>query len=119
MTEVFDPSLIDAAELGLSCDTDMASRVAELDPYTFLTNSDAHSLGKIGREYNEMLLKEANFTEFSLALKGKDGRKITANYGLNPKLGKYYRTACDQRAWLKKELPYVRSAGENNDKRGQ
>ncbi|MEE4534236.1 TIGR00375 family protein [Bacillus velezensis] len=96
LTEVFDPALIDAAELGLSCDTDMASRVTELDPYTFLTNSDAHSLGKIGREYNEMLLKEANFTEFSLALKGKDGRKITANYGLNPKLGKYYRTACDR-----------------------
>ncbi|MCC9021115.1 TIGR00375 family protein [Bacillus nakamurai] len=95
LAEVFDTSLIDGVELGLSCDTDMASRLSELDRYTFLTNSDAHSLGKIGREYNQLLLQEANFSEFLLALKGKDGRKVAANYGLNPKLGKYYRTACD------------------------
>lgn len=95
LTEVFDPSMIDAVELGLSCDTDMASHVSQLNPYPFLTNSDAHSLGKIGREYNELYVQSADFTEFALALKGQDDRKIIANYGLDPLLGKYYQTACE------------------------
>ncbi|QDK69491.1 TIGR00375 family protein [Bacillus halotolerans] len=95
LTEVFDSSMIDAVELGLSCDTPMASRVSELNKYSFLTNSDAHSLGKIGREYNEIYVQSADFSEFALALKGKDNRKITANYGLDPLLGKYYQTACE------------------------
>ena len=30
-----------------------------------------------------------------MALKNEDGRKIVANYGLDPKLGKYHRTFCD------------------------
>ncbi len=70
--------MIDAVELGLSCDTDMASQVSELNPYPFLTNSDAHSLGKIGREYNELYVQSADFTEFALALKGnrRYGRRI-------------------------------------------
>ena len=38
--------------LGLSADSDMAGLISELDRSTFVTNSDAHSLGKIGREYN-------------------------------------------------------------------
>lgn len=95
LTEVFDSSMIDAVELGLSCDTPMASRVSELNKYSFLTNSDAHSLGKIGREYNELYVASADFSEFALALKGQDNRKITANYGLDPLLGKYYQTACE------------------------
>ncbi|MEC0319805.1 TIGR00375 family protein [Bacillus subtilis] len=95
LTEVFVPSMIDAVELGLSCDTDMASHVSQLNPYPFLTNSDAHSLGKIGREYNELYVQSADFTEFALALKGQDDRKIIANYGLDPLLGKYYQTACE------------------------
>lgn len=78
--------MIDAVELGLSCDTDMASHVSQLNPYPFLTNSDAHSLGKIGREYNELYVQSADFTEFALALKGQDDRKIIANYGL----GRYW-----------------------------
>ncbi|MCY8659734.1 TIGR00375 family protein, partial [Bacillus spizizenii] len=61
LTEVFDPSMIDAVELGLSCDTDMASHISELNQYTFLTNSDAHSLAKIGREYNELYVQSADF----------------------------------------------------------
>lgn len=95
LTEVFDPSMIDAVELGLSCDTDMASHISELNQYTFLTNSDAHSLAKIGREYNELYVQSADFTEFALALRGQGERTITANYGLDPLLGKYYQTACE------------------------
>src|SRR5690625_2656483 len=44
LTEVFDPDLIDGIELGLSSDTKMADQIKELHQYTFLTNSDSHSL---------------------------------------------------------------------------
>src|SRR5699024_465629 len=51
LTEILDGSLIDAIELGLSSDTMMADQIKELHPFTFVTNSDSHSLAKIGREY--------------------------------------------------------------------
>jgi len=86
---------IPAIELGLSADTEIADRLKELAQYTFLSNSDAHSLPKIGREYNIIELEEANFKEILLALQRKEGRKIIANYGLDPKLGKYHRTFCE------------------------
>ena len=86
---------IPAIELGLSADTEIADRLKELAQYSFLTNSDAHSLPKIGREYNIIELEKANFKEMLFALQRKDGRKITANYGLDPKLGKYHRTFCE------------------------
>nr|AAK69611.1 unknown [Bacillus pumilus] len=96
LLEVFDPNLIDAVELGLSADTEMADQLKELQPYSFLTNSDAHSLAKIGREYQKLLLKEASFHELSLALQQKEGRRIITNYGLNPKLGKYHQSVCEE-----------------------
>jgi len=94
LTEVFDPGMIDAIELGLSSDTAMADGIEELREYPFLTNSDAHSLAKIAREYQAFQLKEPSFTELALALKGEEGRKILANYGLDPLLGKYHETVC-------------------------
>lgn len=84
-----------AVELGLSSDTYLADTISELENKTFLTNSDAHSLPKIAREYNKMLVKNISFTEMVKALKGQEGRKVLANYGLDPKLGKYHRTYCD------------------------
>lgn len=62
-------------------DTHMASHVSELNAYCFLTNSDAHSLGKIGREYNKLKMKHASFKEFSLALKGEEGRQLPQTTG--------------------------------------
>ena len=94
LTEVFDPHLIDAIELGLSSDTTMVSEIRELQPYSFVTNSDAHSLGKIAREYQKLQLETPNFTEFKKALHTQEGRMIATNYGLNPLLGKYYQTVC-------------------------
>lgn len=94
ISDVLDPGLISAVELGLSADSEMAGLISELDQYTILTNSDAHSLGKIGREYNKMMLQAPTYREFELALRGKDGRKVAGNYGLNPRLGKYHRTYC-------------------------
>lgn len=94
LDHVLDPDLVSAVELGLSADHEMAGWISELDNYTILTNSDAHSLGKIGREYNELILREPNYREFEKALKGVEGRKVAGNYGLNPRLGKYHRTYC-------------------------
>ncbi len=87
--------MIPAIELGLSSDTFLADQISELETKTFLTNSDAHSLPKIAREYNKMQLEGISFKEFLKALKNEDGRKIVANYGLDPKLGKYHRTYCE------------------------
>ena len=92
--EKFDK--IFAIELGLSSDTYLADEISELETRTFVTNSDAHSLPKIAREYNKMLLEGISFKEVVKALKNEDGRKILANYGLDPKLGKYHRTFCEK-----------------------
>ena len=84
-----------AVELGLSSDTFLADTISELETKTFVTNSDAHSLPKIAREYNKLLVEDISFKEVVKALKNEDGRKVVSNYGLDPKLGKYHRTFCD------------------------
>jgi len=75
-------------ELGLSSDTDLADRISELEDKTFLTNSDAHSLPRIAREYNKFLMEDISFKEFLMVLKRENGRKVLENYGLDPKLRK-------------------------------
>lgn len=92
--EKFDK--IFAIELGLSADTMLADTISELEDKTFVTNSDAHSLPKIAREYNKMIVEDISFKEVVKALKGEDGRKVLCNYGLDPRLGKYHRTFCDE-----------------------
>lgn len=94
MADLLDLTGISAVELGLSSDSEMAGHISEVDPFTFVTNSDAHSLAKIGREYNQIALEDANFSELVKALERQDGRGVEANYGLNPRLGKYHRTFC-------------------------
>ena len=91
--EKFDK--IFAVELGLSSDTHLADMISELETKTFVTNSDAHSLPKIAREYNKLRMEDISFKELVKALKNEDGRCVVANYGLDPKLGKYHRTYCD------------------------
>lgn len=84
-----------AIELGLSADTFLADEISELETRTFITNSDAHSLPKIAREYNKILVNDISFKELLMALKNEQGRKVISNYGLDPKLGKYHRTYCE------------------------
>ena len=64
-----------AIELGLSADTNYADMISELENKSFVTNSDAHSLPKIAREYNKLLVESISFKELIKALKGEDGRK--------------------------------------------
>jgi uncharacterized protein (TIGR00375 family) len=83
-------------ELGLSADTDMADRISELHELTFTSNSDAHSPwpNKMGREFNQFLMKDMSFEELAMALKREGGRKATLNVGFNPLEGKYHKTRC-------------------------
>lgn len=83
-------------ELGLSADTNMADRISELHNLTFTSNSDAHSPwpNKMGREFNEFLLKEISFEEVKKVLQRRDGRICTLNVKFNPLEGKYNKTRC-------------------------
>jgi uncharacterized protein (TIGR00375 family) len=94
MSEMVALDTIDALELGLSADTDMADCLSELAQVTFLSNSDAHSLPKIAREYNRLVVERLSFDEVRLALRREAGRKVVQNFGLVPALGKYHRTTC-------------------------
>ncbi|MFD1675093.1 endonuclease Q family protein [Alicyclobacillus fodiniaquatilis] len=85
---------IDALELGLSSDTNMADRISELQDITYLSNSDAHGLANIAREYNEIELENLSFAEVARALHRIEGRRVQANHGLHPEHGKYYRSRC-------------------------
>lgn len=97
VAEVIPPDLwgaVPAVELGLSADTSLADELPELSRFPFVTSSDAHSLGRIGREYTQLLVAEPSFDEWLMALREEGGRRIVANFGLDPRLGKYHRTFC-------------------------
>ena len=89
---------------GLSADTDYADRIRELADKKFLTNSDAHSLPKIAREYNTFEMENISFESLKKVLgyedqiQNDDDKKlnyIVCNNGMYPKLGKYNKTYCD------------------------
>ena len=83
----------DFLELGLSADTNMADTIKELEDIPFFSNSDAHSPWphRLGREFNQIDLEDISFSSLKSAIKDK---KIQANYGLVPNLGKYHMTGC-------------------------
>jgi uncharacterized protein (TIGR00375 family) len=85
-------------ELGLSANTDLADRLESLKNISFLSNSDAHSQDprSLGREFNKFDIDNPSFDEILLALQRKNGRKISLNVGLHPKLGKYYNMFCNK-----------------------
>lgn len=87
---------IDFLELGLSADTYMADRIAELKGLTFLSNSDAHSPwpNKLGREFNRFKISRPTSSEVFESI--KDRKNLVLNVGLDPELGKYHLTACSR-----------------------
>jgi len=101
-SEVFgdDWEEIPAIELGLSADSYLADRIGELADKTFVSNSDSHSLPKIAREYQLIEMQAPTFAELRLALLRQEGRRVVANYGLDPRLGKYHRTCCEECGWV-------------------
>ncbi|MGE5371530.1 MAG: endonuclease Q family protein [Solirubrobacterales bacterium] len=86
--------LIDGLELGLSADTDLADRIGEAHRYSYLSNSDAHSLDKLAREYNLIRMANRSAGELIKALRRREGRAIVGNYGMAARLGKYHRSHC-------------------------
>ncbi|WP_218185418.1 endonuclease Q family protein, partial [Calditerricola satsumensis] len=83
MDEVLEAARVPAVELGLSADAAMADALSELADKTFLSNSDAHSLANIGREYQAVRMAAPTFDELLKALRREEGRGVAVNYGLN------------------------------------
>ncbi|MDP4158561.1 MAG: endonuclease Q family protein [Bacillota bacterium] len=82
-----------ALEIGLSADRTMAACIKELDPMVLFSNSDAHSLANIAREYNTIAQIDPSFGGLMDLIQGNN-KQVVRNYGLPPKVGKYHRTYC-------------------------
>ena len=78
-----------AAETGLSSDPAMNWRVAGLDGITLISNSDAHSPAKIGREANLFRTHKDYFSMRSAMQRG-DKRQFTGTFEFYPEEGKYH-----------------------------
>ncbi|NLW90470.1 MAG: hypothetical protein GXY34_02565 [Syntrophomonadaceae bacterium] len=104
-----EAATIKALELGLSADTDMADRIGETRGFTFLSNSDAHSSPNIGREYNLFRMNDKSFTELRYALENRHERRVMANYGMDPRLGKYHRSYCNDCDLIVEDSPPVQA----------
>lgn len=87
------PGMPPALEIGLSADRLMARSIRELGQVVLFSNSDAHSLPKIAREYNLLRLSEGSFQGLQEMVYQKKG-EVLMNYGLPPSFGKYHRTYC-------------------------
>jgi uncharacterized protein (TIGR00375 family) len=80
---------IRAIETGLSSDPAMNWRLSALDDITLISNSDAHSPGKIGREANTFNC-ELSYKAITEAIRMKDPRKILYTIEFFPEEGKYH-----------------------------
>jgi len=77
---------IHAVETGLSADPSMLARVASLQRYTILSNSDAHSAQNLGREANEL---DCPLSYDGIARAIREG-KIVRTIEFFPEQGKYH-----------------------------
>lgn len=78
---------VHAIETGLSSDPPMNWRVSALDRYQLISNSDAHSPAKLGREAN-LLECELSFSGLSRAIQTGEGLYGTIEFF--PEEGKYH-----------------------------
>ncbi|MDD3888027.1 MAG: endonuclease Q family protein [Patescibacteria group bacterium] len=91
ITECFEEytKYIYAIETGLSSDPEMNWRLSMLDNITLISNSDAHSPSKLGREAN-MLDCELSYAGITDAIKSKDLKKFKGTIEFFPEEGKYH-----------------------------
>jgi len=91
LEECFDEytKYIYAIETGLSSDPAMNWRLSQLDKITLISNSDAHSPQKIGREAN-VFNTELNYQGIADAIKFKDKKKFLYTIEFFPEEGKYH-----------------------------
>jgi uncharacterized protein (TIGR00375 family) len=78
-----------AIETGLSSDPAMNWRWSALDNLTLISNSDAHSPAKIGREAN-IFETELSYPAIIAAIKQKDPARFPATIEFFPEEGKYH-----------------------------
>jgi uncharacterized protein (TIGR00375 family) len=78
-----------ALETGLSSDPSMNWRLSPLDNYTFVSNSDAHSPSKIGRESN-VFDTEFSYDALVDAIKSKNPDRFLHTVEFFPEEGKYH-----------------------------
>ncbi|HEB13671.1 MAG TPA: DNA helicase UvrD [candidate division CPR3 bacterium] len=89
--ECFDEytKYITAIETGLSSDPAMNWRLSALDDINLISNSDSHSLAKIGREAN-IFDTEKTYKGISDVLKKKDNKKFLFTIEFFPEEGRYH-----------------------------
>jgi uncharacterized protein (TIGR00375 family) len=80
---------VTALETGLSSDPPMNWRLSSLDRYVLVSNSDAHSPSKIGREAN-VFKEKVGYKELKEILKNKDKEKFMYTIEFFPEEGKYH-----------------------------
>ena len=78
-----------ALETGLSSDPAMNWRVSRLDPFALVSNSDAHSAEKLGREAN-IFNSEISYFAMRDALQKKDPKQFLGTIEFFPEEGKYH-----------------------------
>jgi DNA helicase II / ATP-dependent DNA helicase PcrA len=81
-----------ALETGLSSDPKMNWQVGNLDKYSLVSNSDAHSLRKIGREANvfEIVPDKLSYAEIIRVIRNKNPREFVYTLEFFPEEGKYH-----------------------------
>ena len=84
-----------AIETGLSSDPWMNRKVSSLDRFALVSNSDAHSPGKVGREAT-VFHTEMSYPAMMKALQTKEGLGGTAEFF--PEEGKYHLDGCRRSA---------------------
>ncbi|KPL10678.1 DNA helicase UvrD [candidate division TA06 bacterium SM1_40] len=89
--ECFGPQVehIFSLETGLSSDPAMNWRISALDSYTLMSNSDAHSPTKLGREAN-VFDCELSYDAIREVLKTKDASRFLYTIEFFPQEGKYH-----------------------------
>lgn len=78
-----------AIETGLSSDPEMNWRLSGLDKITLISNSDAHSPSKLGREAN-VFDCEMDYFEIIRVIKEKDRKRFLYTIEFFPEEGKYH-----------------------------
>ncbi len=78
-----------AVETGLSSDPAMNWRVSGLDGLTLVSNSDAHSPSKLGREANRFDTK-LSYQEIKSAMESGDPEHFLGTFEFYPEEGKYH-----------------------------
>ena len=80
---------IHAIETGLSSDPEMNWRLSALDTITLISNSDAHSPNRLGREANAFDAA-LDYHEIVQAIRNKDPKKLLFTIEFFPEEGKYH-----------------------------